>query len=551
LINQVEHILKGKLSEKPSLPKIAAEVKVNDFSLNEHKILDLEMMKQIASFGPRVPVLGAANSGKASMTKILANYALRSGHYPLVVDLDCSLNMISIPGTIAALSICEPIDVENGFNHSHSSSIGKKRRGMRSKDDDAHRARLRDEEADDEDEGIKEEAEMNPIIYFYGDDHPDRRLKVYEKCIEKLALAVKKRMLLNLVNRASGVIVKCHGAMSSPSDSAMMSVLNNVIKLMHIDTVLVIDDELTLNYLRNKYRDNLDINNLDHNGGGGGGHGHHHNNNHRNNNNNNHYNRNGRGNSTNGYSPRSKMKNDVASYWRGRFMAIEKAVKSGGVVVREQSERLAIGRNIIRNYFYGAHNNYRPLSCDAYPVFLKMYQIGSAQTQNDLLPADQRSVVESFGVLPVRFDASLRGQILAVLHIENGIVEKEQYQIEREMNTMMSHHEDGHGGGAQFNVNGILQALISYDEDNEEIMYNSQTGQQIAMDPFEGNVKRKNKMIRSSNVMGFVHVQEIKNDPHTRSIGGSNIAKLTLLNPNQNKLPLKCLLKGHINWHDR
>lgn len=165
--------------------------------------------------------------------------------------------------------------------------------------------------------------------------------------------------------------------------------------------------------------------------------------------------------------------------------------------------------------------------------------------------SDQRSVVESFGVLPVRFDASLRGQILAVLHIDNGIVEKEQYQIEREINMMMQQHEDGHGGSTQFNVNGIIQALISYDEDNEEIMYNSTTGQQISRDPFEGNVKRKNKMIRSSNVMGFVHVQEIKNDPHARSIGGSNIAKLTLLNPCQNKLPLKCLLKGHINWHDR
>lgn len=374
-VHQVSQILKGKLSEKPSLPKIAAEVKANDFSLNEHKILDLEMMKQIGSFGPRVLVIGAANSGKASMTKILANYALRSGHYPLVVDLDCSLNMISIPGTIAAVSICEPIDVENGFNHSHASSLGKRRR-MQTKEDDTRRVR----ENDDEDEGIKEEAEMNPIIYFYGDDHPDRRLKVYEKCVEKLALAIKKRMLLNLENRASGLIVKCHGAMSSPSDGAMMSVLNNVIKLMHIDTVLVIDDELTLNYLRNKYRDNLDAANLD----GGGvphhsqSHGHHHN--HRGGNGG----RDGRGMAVN---PHRKMKNDLASYWKRRFMAIEKAVKSGGVVVREQSERLAIGRNIIRNYFYGPNNNYRPLSCDAYPVFLKMYQIGSAQTQNDLLPA--------------------------------------------------------------------------------------------------------------------------------------------------------------------
>lgn len=74
-------------------------------------------------------------------------------------------------------------------------------------------------------------------------------------------------------------------------------------------------------------------------------------------------------------------------------------------------------------------------------------------------------------------------------------------------------------------------------------MYSLTTQQQISVDPFNNNQKLKNKSIRSSNVLGFVHVQEIKNDPHQRS----KIEKLTLLNPSQNKLPLKCLLKGHIN----
>merc|ERR1712087_68725 len=111
------------------------------------------MMKQISTFGPRVLILGAANSGKASMAKILSNYALRSGHYPLLVDLDCSLNMISIPGTIAALGICEPIDVENGFNHSHSADLNRKKEerggGV------GGGGRMEDEDADS---GLKEEA---------------------------------------------------------------------------------------------------------------------------------------------------------------------------------------------------------------------------------------------------------------------------------------------------------------------------------------------------------------------------------------------------------
>eukprot|EP01084_Bolivina_argentea_P314205 544221_1 len=468
-VHQTQLALENKLSETPKLPKIAADVIANDFSLNEHKILDLEIMKSISSYGPRVLVLGPPNSGKASLSKILSNYGLRSGYYPLLVDLDCSINMISIPGTIAAVSICEPIDVCNGFNHSHSANVGSKKQQMNhNKTNEA-----KENAINDDDDVIKEEQQFNPIIYFYGDDHPDRRLKVYEKCVEKLSLVIKKKLIVNLKSRAAGIIVKCHGCCNNPSD-AMKSVINNVIKLFHIDTILCIDDELTLNYLRTKYKNNIDSNN---------------------------------------YYAYLMNKMDLSSYWKNRFIAIEKAVKSGGVVVREQAERLAIGRNIISNYFYGNNNNYRPLSCETYPAFLRIYQIGSGQTQNDLLPADQRSVVESFGVLPVRFDSSLRGQILAVLQIENGCIENEQYQIERDINTLTMQ-----SGNSNINVNQILMSLIEFDDDNENVMYNHNTQTQISIDPFKGDAKLKNKLIRSSNVMGFVHVQEVKFDPHQRGI---------------------------------
>ena len=161
-------------------------------------------------------------------------------------------------------------------------------------------------------------------------------------------------------------------------------------------------------------------------------------------------------------------------------------------------------------------------------------------------------MVESFGVLPVRFDASLRGQVLAVLTCDNGIIENEQYQIERDIHGITQQQSDlshsiHHHQHTQFNVNELISSLIEYDEDNELVMYNHSTQAQIAVDPFRGNSKFKNKVIRSSNVMGFVHVQEIKVDKNNKS----SISKLTLLNVCQNKLPLKCLLKGHINWHDR
>lgn len=185
-----------------------------------------------------------------------------------------------------------------GFNHSYTVNSDIFNGGEQKKDD--HHNEDRGKNGDDI--LIEECVEMQAIIYFYGDDDPDRRLKVYEKCIEKLSLAIKKRLVLNLENRSSGIIVKCHGCLSNPSDS-MKNLINNIIKLFHIDVILCIDDELTLI---------IDDNNK--------------------------YN-----------------KNDLSSYWKYRFIAIEGAVKSGGVVVREQAERLAIGRNIIRNYYIYIH----------------------------------------------------------------------------------------------------------------------------------------------------------------------------------------------------
>jgi len=52
--------------------------------------------------GPRVLVVGPADSGKTSLVKVLTAYAVKLGRSPILVDLDTSINMLSVPGTIAA-----------------------------------------------------------------------------------------------------------------------------------------------------------------------------------------------------------------------------------------------------------------------------------------------------------------------------------------------------------------------------------------------------------------------------------------------------------------
>lgn len=54
------------------------------------------------SDGPRVLVVGPTDSGKTSLVKVLTSYAVKLGRTPILVDLDTSINMLSVPGTIAA-----------------------------------------------------------------------------------------------------------------------------------------------------------------------------------------------------------------------------------------------------------------------------------------------------------------------------------------------------------------------------------------------------------------------------------------------------------------
>ena len=47
---------------------------------------------------------------------MLLNWAVRSGRLPIFVDLDVSLNSISLPGAISALAVERTALVDEGFN---------------------------------------------------------------------------------------------------------------------------------------------------------------------------------------------------------------------------------------------------------------------------------------------------------------------------------------------------------------------------------------------------------------------------------------------------
>ncbi|KAK1748427.1 pre-mRNA cleavage complex II protein Clp1, partial [Skeletonema marinoi] len=55
--------------------------------------------------GPRVLLVGPADCGKSSLARVLSSYAVKLGRTPLLVDLDASQNMLSVPGTMAVCPI--------------------------------------------------------------------------------------------------------------------------------------------------------------------------------------------------------------------------------------------------------------------------------------------------------------------------------------------------------------------------------------------------------------------------------------------------------------
>lgn len=59
----------------------------------------------LPSVGPRVLIVGPKDSGKTTLSRILTSYATRTGRSVTLVDLDPSLNMISIPGTLSAVYV--------------------------------------------------------------------------------------------------------------------------------------------------------------------------------------------------------------------------------------------------------------------------------------------------------------------------------------------------------------------------------------------------------------------------------------------------------------
>jgi polyribonucleotide 5'-hydroxyl-kinase len=85
--------------------------------LNCHVVLEARRAKAKAdkSYGPKVLIAGGCDVGKSTLARILLSYGARVGNRLTFVDIDVGQNAITIPGTVAAVSVSKPLDVEVGL----------------------------------------------------------------------------------------------------------------------------------------------------------------------------------------------------------------------------------------------------------------------------------------------------------------------------------------------------------------------------------------------------------------------------------------------------
>ncbi|XP_026135225.1 polyribonucleotide 5'-hydroxyl-kinase Clp1-like [Carassius auratus] len=116
-----------------------------------------------------VMVVGPTDVGKSTVCRVLLNYAVRLGRRPTLVELDVGQSSVSVPGTMSALCIERPADVEEGFSV------------------------------------------QAPLVFHFGSTTPGTNIKLYNKLTSSLAEVFSQRCEVNRKASVGGCIINTCG----------------------------------------------------------------------------------------------------------------------------------------------------------------------------------------------------------------------------------------------------------------------------------------------------------------------------------------------------
>lgn len=193
----------------------AEETPMNEY-VNLHFALETlrDQAKANGREGPRVLILGPEDAGKSSLAKILTGYASRAARSPLVVNLDVSEGIMSIPGTLTATVFKSLIDVEEGWGTAPMSGPN-----------GAIPVKL-------------------PLVYYFGAEHPEEKEgKVYRAQISRLALAVMGRVAQDPEVKESGFIIDTPGSLTDNKISSNFEIIQHIVSEFSVSAIVCLGSE--------------------------------------------------------------------------------------------------------------------------------------------------------------------------------------------------------------------------------------------------------------------------------------------------------------------
>jgi polyribonucleotide 5'-hydroxyl-kinase len=206
----------------PSSDYVAEETPMTSYA-NLHFALEPLRDAAASSSGPRIMLVGPDDSGKTCLTKLLAAYASRSHRRPVVVNLNPSEGMLTMPGAISAVAFESILDVEEGWGSSPLT-------------------------------GPSPVPVKLPLVYFYGSTDPFSASERYKVLTTRLALAVRHHLDEDTAARQTGVIVDTAGSVAgSAAARGNYELIRTAVTEFQISVIAVLGSERLFSGLSKHY----------------------------------------------------------------------------------------------------------------------------------------------------------------------------------------------------------------------------------------------------------------------------------------------------------
>jgi len=164
-------------------------------------------------------IAGGEKSGKSSLSKTLANYAVRLGHKPLLVDIDCAGGMSNVPGSICAGTMTRVIPPTSS--------------------------------------GVSQPWHRGSLAFYVAHDKPDADPDAFLKAVTYLGVAIDKRVAalqaIDPIAASSGIIVDTFRCDDYETSATLL--VNAAIALSVTTIVLMKDDCNMVSIIRSKAPD--------------------------------------------------------------------------------------------------------------------------------------------------------------------------------------------------------------------------------------------------------------------------------------------------------